>query len=291
MSLRPWQWTKNLLVFFPLIFSLGERWSLSDLGLFSDLLARSVIVFLLLCALSGAIYIINDVFDCAQDRLHPRKRKRPIASGVVPLPVAKVAAGALLATALVGSFLMGIELAIVAFVYLALNFMYSSQLKHVVILDVMVLSAGFILRVISGSFAIDVMTSPWLYTTVGLCALTLSLGKRYSELQAAGSNATNQRSVLGQYSTQFLSQLLTITSTATVLGYALYTFSASNVPQNHSMMLTVPFVLFGLFRYLFVIGRTDDGESPELLLMKDRPLLIDIMLWGVTAVLVMVLNR
>ena len=172
-----------------------------------------------------------------------------------------------------------------------MNLGYSSFLKRMIILDVMVVSAGYLLRVVAGALIIDVTVSPWLYLTIGLGALFIALGKRYSELRAAGSNAASQRSVLGQYTREFLGQLIGISSTATLVAYALYTFTASNVPNNHSMMLTVPFVVFGLFRYLYLINQTNEAESPELVIIKDKPLVIDILMWAATAITVLAVTR
>jgi len=291
ISLRPWQWTKNLLLFLPLIFSMGERWTLGDVDLLSDLLVRITATFLVFCALSGSVYIVNDIFDREQDRLHQRKRNRPIASGTVPVPLALAAAVSLLTASLVGSWFIGTSVTITALVYLTFNLAYSKGIKQVVILDVMVVSSGFILRTVAGALAIDVVASPWLYTTIASGALFLVLGKRCRELEASGATAANQRSVLGQYSLQFLNQLITMAATFCLMAYALYTFSASNVPENNSMMFTVPFVVFGLARYLYILNDTDDGESPESVIIKDVPLLVDIALWFVTVILVLALNR
>jgi 4-hydroxybenzoate polyprenyltransferase len=304
MSLRPWQWTKNLLVFLPLIFSMGDRWQLGQTALFTDLLIRAALTFLILCALSGGVYIINDVFDREQDRLHPRKRRRPIASGLVPVPLAKATSATTISASLIGSWLMwhvatpaggatlqNQAILAAALTYLALNLTYSSYIKHIALLDVVFLSAGFILRIVAGSIAVDVVTSPWLYTTVGSGALFLVLGKRYSELRASGGNASGQRAVLGKYSEQLLSQLITITATSTLLAYALYSFSASTVPENKAMMFTTPFVVFGLFRFLYILNYTNEGESPELVMLKDLPTVINIVLWAVTAVAVLMLYK
>ncbi len=291
LSMRPVQWTKSLLVFLPLAFSVNERWSSDEMGLLGELLLRALAGGLIFCALSGAVYIINDIFDRERDREHPRKCKRPIASGELPLAAAATTAAVLLALSLTGSFLMGIGFGIVGIAFLAMNLSYSSFLKRVIILDTMVVSAGYLLRVLAGALIIDVTVSPWLYTTIGLGALFIALSKRHSELKAAGTNAPSQRAVLGQYSEEFLGQLVSITSASTLVAYALYTFSARNVPPDHSLMLTVPFVVFGLFRYLYLVNHTTDAESPELVIIKDKPLIIDIVLWVATALIILVLNR
>ena len=287
ISMRPLQWSKSLMVFLPLAFS----WSLDETGPVGELFLRALAGAVIFCALSGAAYIINDIFDRERDRAHPRKRERPIASGELPLAAAETTAALLLALSIAGSFLLDTGFGIVSVVFLALNLGYSSFIKRLIILDVMVLSAGYLLRVIAGALIIDVTISPWLYTTIGLGALFIALSKRYSELKAAGTNAVNQRAVLDQYSQGFLSQLISITSTATLVAYALYTFTAENVPTNHSMMLTVPFVVFGLFRYLFLVNQTDDAESPEQVIITDKPLIIDVLLWAATAMIVLALER
>jgi 4-hydroxybenzoate polyprenyltransferase len=291
ITMRPWQWTKNLLVFLPLIFSVGERWTLQDPLLLGTLFLRGVLTFLILCALSGTVYIINDIFDRENDRLHPVKSRRPIASGVVPVPLARITAALMLVVGLVGALFLGTGVVLVASAYLLINIVYSSNLKHLPILDVMALSSGFILRVVAGSLVIGVVTSPWLYVTVGLGALFLSLGKRYTELRSAGDGAHKQRSVLGLYTSEFLSQLITVTATSTLLAYSLYTFSAENVPDSRSMMLTIPFVVFGLFRYLYILNSTDKGENPEIIMVKDKPLILGIAFWGLTSVILLALGR
>ena len=290
LSMRPLQWTKSLLVFLPLAFA----WSLEETGPLGELVLRAVAGGAIFCALSGAVYIVNDIFDRERDRAHPRKSKRPIASGDLPLVVAGTTAAMLLALSISGSFLLDVGFGIVGVAFLGMNLGYSTFLKRLIILDVMIVSAGYLLRVVAGAFVIDVTVSPWLYTTIGLGALFIALGKRYSEIGAAGGTASNQRAVLGQYTQQLLSQLITIASTATLVAYSLYTFTrieGSNVPENHSMMLTVPFVIFGLFRYLYLVNETDDAESPELLIIKDKPLVIAVLLWAVTAMTVLELNR
>ena len=287
LSLRPVQWTKSLLVFLPLAFSVEERWSPDDLELMGELFWRVAAGGLIFCTLSGAIYIINDIFDRERDRAHPRKRNRPIASGALPLAAAETIAVLLLALSLAGGFLLGLGFGLVVLGFLAMNLGYSAFLKRLIILDVMMVGAGYLLRVVAGALIIDVTVSPWLYTTIGLGALFIALGKRHSELKTAGDSAPTQRAVFEEYSQAFLSQLITITCTATLVAYALYSFTAANVPTNHSMMLTVPFVMFGLFRYLYLVNQTDKAESPELVIIRDKPLVIAVLLWAATAVAIL----
>ena len=291
VSLRPVQWTKGILLFLPLAFSVDEEWSFGDASLLGELFLKALAGAVIFCALSGAVYIVNDIFDRDRDRAHPRKRLRPIASGELPIPVARTTAVALAAAALTGSFFMDPGFGAVSVVFLATNLAYSSFLKQLMILDVMAVAAGYLMRVVAGALVIDVPVSPWLYTTIGLGALFIALGKRYSELNSAGDRAVTRRSVLEHYSKEYLSQLLSIASTATLVAYALYTFEATNVPQNHTLMLTVPFVVFGLFRYLHLVNHTYDAESPELVIIRDKPLVIAVLLWAVTAVVILAVNR
>ena len=291
LSTRPVQWTKSLLMFLPLAFSVKERWSLDDPGILGELFLQTLAGGLIFCAISGAVYVINDLFDREKDRSHPRKRRRPIASGQLPVTAAQALAVLLVVVALAGGFLLGTGLGLVCVVFLVLNLGYSAYLKRIIILDVMVVAAGYLLRVVTGALIIDVTVSPWLYSTIGVGALFIAVGKRHAELRTAGTDAPSQRAVLEQYSQAFLSQLLTITSTAALVAYAFYTFTATNVPENHSMMLTVPFVVFGLFRYLYLVNQTDEAESPELVIIRDVPLAIDVLLWAAAAIIILAVNR
>ena len=290
-SMRPVQWTKSLVVFLPLAFSINERWDLNDANLVGELVLRVAVGAVVFSALSGAVYIVNDVFDRSRDAVHPRKRRRPIASGAVPLAAAQTAALLVMAASIAGGFLLDVGFGIVGAVFLATNLGYSSYLKRIIVLDVMIVAAGYLLRVVAGALIIDVSPSPWLYSTIGVGALFIAVAKRYSELSAAGTDAVTQRTVLGEYSQAFLSQLVSITGTAAVVAYALYTFTASNVPENHSMMLTIPFVVFGLFRYLYLMNRTNLTESPELVILRDKPLLAAVVLWVVTSIVILGVDR
>ena len=291
LSLRPLQWTKSLLLFLPLAFSVNERWLTDETGFPGEMLLRAVAGAVIFCALSGTVYIVNDILDRQRDREHPRKRFRPIASGELPLAAAKSISLLLMGLSLAGAFLLAWEFGTICVGFVVMNLGYSLMLKRIIILDVMMVSAGYLLRVVAGALVIDVTVSPWLYTTIGLGALFIALGKRYSELSSAGNKAHLQRSVLGQYSREFLSQLLSIASTSTLVAYALYTFTASNVPENQSMMLTAPFVVFGVFRYLYLVNHTNEAESPETVIIRDKPLVADILLWAAVAIAILAVNR
>lgn len=291
MSTRPVQWTKAIVVFLPLAFSLDERWTLDDGGLFVELFLNTLAGAAIFAALAGAVYIVNDLFDRESDRNHPRKRLRPIASGAFPAQAAGVVATLLMAAGLAGAYLLDVGFGVVVSVYVAINVGYSGMLKGIALLDVMLVSAGYILRVVGGAQIIDVTVSPWLYFTIGLGALFIALSKRHSELSASGGNAVSQRSALDRYTREYLSQLIMITAAATLVAYSLYTFEAANVPDNHSMMLTIPFVIFGLFRYLWIVNHTTDAESPEWVIVRDKQLVLGLVLWAVAAVTILAVDR
>ena len=281
-SVRPKQWTKNSLVFLGLIFSLslGEQ----------NLVVRASTAFVAFCALASAAYLLNDLIDLERDRQHPIKRKRPIAAGhISPLLAAAVAAllaalGVLLAVGL------GYSFSVVALLYLALTISYSLFLKQVVILDVLAVAAGFVLRAAAGAVAIGVPISPWLYVCTVLGALFIAFCKRRHELLLLQASAGDHRRILQEYTVPLLDQMISLVASATVIAYSLYTFSAENLPENHAMMLTIPFVLYGIFRYLYLIHVKGDGGSPEEVLLSDRPLLATVIGWGAasTAVLYLV---
>ncbi len=273
-ALRPRQWTKNALVFVALAFTLNLQ--------SGPLVLRTVATFVLFCALSSAGYVLNDVADVDADRQHPTKRYRPIAAGLVPVPLA-IGLGIALATAgVLGATALAPTLGVLAALYLGLTAAYTIWLKHHVLVDLFGLAAGFVLRAAAGAVAIDVPISPWLYIATMLGALLIALGKRRSELQLLGTGA-HRRSLDG-YSIELIDQLILIVSSAAVMTYALYTFVAENLPRDHSMMLTIPVVLYGLFRYLLLLRQGTLGGAPEDLLFRDRPLLVAVVLWAVLAV-------
>jgi 4-hydroxybenzoate polyprenyltransferase len=283
VALRPRQWTKNGLLFVALAFTLNlQEWAL---------LARTLAAFVCFCALSSAGYLLNDVLDVEADRQHPTKRLRPIAAGQVAVGLALGLGVALAVAGLVGCWLTAPLLGLLAVAYLGLTALYSTTLKHLVLLDIFGLAGGFVLRAAAGAVAIDVPISPWLYSATLLGALLIALGKRRTELQTLGVEAAGHRRNLEAYSLEFIDQLILVVSSAALMTYALYTFSAENLPRNHSMMLTIPVVLYGLFRYLFLIREGDVGGSPEELLFRDRPLLVAVILWAVLAVIVLYLGH
>ncbi|QYK51584.1 MAG: decaprenyl-phosphate phosphoribosyltransferase [Anaerolineales bacterium] len=276
-NMRPKQWAKNVLLFAGLVF---DR-QLTQLGP----LKQTVLGFVFFCLLSSSVYLINDILDVEADRRHPRKKHRPLASGALPVWLAASAAAVFMLVALVGGFWLSPVFGMICVVYLALNFTYSSWFKHIAIIDVIVLAMFYVLRVGAGVALIDVVRfSPWLYVFTTFFALFLGIGKRRAEIKAKGSART--RKVLAGYTENFLDQLLLIVLSLAILTYSLYTFSAPNLPENHSMMLTIPFVLYGFFRYLYLVQVKDSGEAPEDILFADRPLQIDLVLWAVTILLI-----
>jgi 4-hydroxybenzoate polyprenyltransferase len=275
-SMRPMQWAKNAFVFAALIF---DRQMLS----FTPLL-RTVAGFILLCMASSAVYLVNDIADAEADRNHPQKRNRPIASGALPVGVAATMAGILFAISLGAGFALNWKFGLVVLTYQILNILYSLHLKHVPIIDVMIVAAGFVLRVAGGVALIIVERfSPWLYVCTTLLALFIALGKRRAELTLLQKEANSHRRVLDGYSISFLDQLIVIVSGTTIVAYSLYTFSGDNLPANYMMMITIPFVVYGIFRYLHLIHVEDAGGAPEELVFSDLPLLITIVLWALTA--------
>jgi len=278
-SARPRQWTKNVIVFGPLVFAYKL--------LAPELLVRAMSAFVAFCLVSSATYVLNDLFDADSDRQHPLKRDRPLARGDVSSGQAAGWAAVLTVGGLALAFAVNLEVGLAAAGYIALMLAYSSVLKHAVILDVFAIAAGFILRAVAGALAIHVIISPWLYVCTLLLALFLGFSKRYNELLVLQDTAANHRRSLADYTPAMLEQLTSIVVASTIMAYSLYTFSAESLPANHSMMLTIPFVLYGIFRYYYLVHRRNLGGAPELILLRDIPLMADIVLWGLTSVAVL----
>ena len=286
-ALRPFQWIKNTLVFLPLLFAVRVVWSPQDLDPLPDLLVNLGLAFLGFCAVSSAVYLVNDVSDRDADRNHPIKRSRPVASGAVSVPVA-IAISVLLAGS--GLAVLGaINLVVlwVALAYLGINLAYSLGAKHVALVDVFLVSAGYVIRVVAGAVAIGALPSPWLYATTAAGALFIVLGRRYAEVRLAGEEAPAQRPVLALYSGPLIGQLLTISATAAWLSYTLYTVEAANLPANNTMLLTVPLVTLGLFRYLYLLNTDAHAETPERLISRDPPMVFAIFSWMVASSIIL----
>lgn len=280
-TLRPKQWTKNGFIFAALIF---------DVKLFQvEPLLKTALGFILLCLISGAVYLVNDLVDIEKDKQHPTKKNRPIPSGQVPLNIAITAAAILPAICLPLSYLLlDYTFGLIVTGYFLLQIAYSFILKNIVIVDVLTLAAGFVLRVASGVLLVEAERfSPWLYVFTVLLALFLSLGKRRQELVLLEAKATRTRSILNEYNIPFLDAMMSIVTTGTIITYAFYTFSAPNLPRNHLMMLTIPFVIYGIFRYLYIIHVQGNGGAPDEVLLTDRALQVNILLFGITVLTIL----
>ena len=291
LTLRPKQWSKNLLVFMALFFTVDQAWDPTEIETALRLFTRAAAAFLLFCALSGVVYLVNDLMDREEDARHPKKRRRPIASGKLPLPFARVAAVVIGVPALVASYLLEPSFGLIALAYLAAMLLYSFGLKNIVLIDVFIISGGFILRAVAGAIVIGSPISPWLYICTGLAAVFVVLSKRRAELAVAGDQAQEQRGILRAYSLPVLDQLITVAASAALVAYTLYTVASENLPDNHAMLLTVPFVVYGLFRYMYLVRRKDLGETPEDIILTDLPLIIAIILWLATAGAVLIAFR
>jgi len=280
ISLRPGQWTKNLLVFAGVLF--GQRL------LEPSAVWRSLAAFAIFCALSGAVYLVNDVADREQDRLHPLKATRPIASGALPVRTALAVAGALAAAALAGSFAISTAFAGVAVAYLVLQALYSGPLKQIVILDVLTLATGFVLRAAAGAVAVDVEISHWLLVCTLLLALFIALAKRRHEIVLLADDASSHRRILGEYSAYLLDQMIAVVTASTLIAYIFYTVSPETQAKFGTPWLgvTIPFPLYGIFRYLYLVHKREGGGSPADLLLTDRPLLICVALWALAMALI-----
>lgn len=280
-AMRPIQWSKNAVIFAALVFD--RQLGLNNL----PPLLRTIAGFIIFCLISGVVYILNDLMDVEADRAHPTKRNRPIASGRLPVRMAIAAAVILLLILLPASYLLSPAFAAVVLTYFGINLAYTKWVKHIPILDVFSIASGFLLRVAAGVTLIHVARfSPWLYVVITLGSLYIGFGKRRAELALLAEDANSHRKVLSGYTLPMLDQFITIVSSATVMAYSLYTFSAPNLPENHVMMLTIPFVLYGVFRYLYLIQGHGCGGAPEEVLMTDRPFQVTILLWGTSVLMI-----
>ena len=280
-STRPQQWVKNVLVFAGVIFSQ----QLTD----ANAVRSSVLAFGLFVLASGGIYLVNDMLDLEADRAHPRKRLRPLAAGELPVGVALIAAAALLCAALLGAFLMQLALGAILTLYVAANLAYSTWLKHVVLLDVLLVASGFLLRAAAGAVAVLTPISPWLYLCTLLAALLVILGKRRSELALLGPQAATHRRNLARYATASLDRWLQGIAATTAAAYVLYTLFSPAAFGSPKLLATAPFVVFGLLRYLRIVRVPGKGESPEALLFRDPWLLTSVALWSVTVLVLLYL--
>lgn len=280
ISLRPGQWTKNLIIFAGLIF--GRR--LSD----PTAVAHTLAAFLIFCGLSGVVYVVNDVVDRERDRRHPFKAKRPIASGALAPGVALAAAAVIAVLAVGAAFALSREFMLVALAYLVLLVLYSGPLKHIVIIDVLTISIGFVLRAVAGAVVVGVPISHWLLVCTILLALFLALSKRRHELVLLADGATEHRRILQEYSPYLLDQMIGVVTASTLIAYIFYTISPETGQKfdTNLLGLTIPFPLYGIFRYLYLVHRKEGGGSPAEMLLNDRPLLVCVALWVVAVILI-----
>ena len=306
---RPKQMLKNGLVLVPLFFTVNIWYNSSDLSGMSSIITRAFAALGIFILISAAVYFINDSIDAKKDRIHPRKRFRPIAAKRISIPWAVGIATLMIIGGLSSAYLISVPLLITTASYLSINIAYSWWIKNIILLDVMIVASGFVLRAVAGSIAIDhaifespggnipldLTISPWLYVVTALGALLITLAKRRQELHDGGKNSKSQRLILREYNLPLLDSLINVVATATLISYTLYTFSTgvteANVPSNHSMMLTIPFVAYGIMRYLYLIHVKELGENPEEILFKDRPLMLNILFWLITGSSVLMWTR
>ncbi len=281
-TMRPKQWLKNGFVFIPLLF---DR-KLTEPNYFAATLAG----FGLMCLASSTIYLINDLADIEADRAHPTKRYRPLPSGEISRFAAVAAIVVFLSIVMPLSYCLGVKFFLVIVGYIVSQIAYSFWLKHIVIIDVLVLSSAYLLRVLAGVELVNVdRFSPWLYVFTGTLALFVGFAKRRQELLHIDQSANSTRASLADYTITLLDEMIVIVTATTVLTYSLYTFSAEGLPENHAMMLTIPFVLYGIFRYLYLIHVRGEGGAPDEVILRDHPLQIAVALWGFSVFVVLYL--
>ncbi|MCA9925294.1 MAG: decaprenyl-phosphate phosphoribosyltransferase [Anaerolineales bacterium] len=273
-TMRPRQWTKNGFAFIALFFDgkLDEPISL----------LHTILAFTLLCLMSSAVYLMNDLADIESDRQHPEKKKRPLPAGKLNPNVALSASIIFAGGSLAAGFLLDSTFGLIILAYLLIQIAYTFYLKRVVLLDISVVTAGFVLRIAAGAALIEVQRfSPWLYVFGGFLALFMILGKRRHELVLLGENAVNHRSILAEYNLDLIDRLLSTVTTSAIVSYSLYTFLAEGLPENHVMMLTIPFVLYAIFRYMYLIHVRHEGGAPEEILLRDRSMQVTLLFYAI----------
>lgn len=276
ISMRPKQWYKNFIIFISIVFSFNiqnlEMWSIV------------IFAFFIFCIISGGEYLINDILDAEKDKRHPKKQKRPIASGKLKMTHALIFAIILIIGGIVASYFINIQFMILSISYVILILLYSLRLKHIVIVDLLVISIGFVIRAIAGGVAIKVLISPWLIVCTFLLALFLAIAKRRHEVVLLGDDGENHRKILKDYSTIVLDQMMSIVTAALIISYSMYTFQS--ISNNYYMMLTIPFAIYGIFRYLVLVHTSNFGGEAEML-FKDKGMQLCMILWGLTAIAVL----
>lgn len=291
LALRPYQWPKNGIVFAALAFSAGDAWKLDQPDTWWPLLWRTIALFALWCLAASGTYLLNDSRDRELDRLHPRKAHRPIASGAVSVPLATTLAVVLFTIAIPCAFALDSITGFILAGYILVMTAYSYGLKRVAILDLLILCAGVIGRAVAGAAAIDVEISPWLYVCSSFGAFFFAASKRWAEFRQLGADAARHRPSIAHYSGDILGQMLTISASAALLSYALYTIESQNVPANGSMALTIPFVGFALFRYLLLLNGERRTDAPDQIVFTDPQIVLSVAGFVITAVSVLVIAR
>lgn len=278
-AMRPKQWAKNIFIFAGLVFDK----KLTDLSA----LINTTSAFILFSLLASSVYLINDLSDIEADRQHPKKKNRPIAAGILPIWLAWTSVIVILLLVFPLAYMLSPTFAALCALYFLLNLSYSTWFKHIVLVDVLLLASFYVIRVVAGVTVIDVERfSPWLYQSTIFLALFMGIGKRRAELVLAQKTGNNHRKVLESYTLPFLDQLVTIVLTVTIISYSLYTFSAPNLPDNYVMMLTIPFVIYGIFRYLYLVQVKGHGEAPEEIVLSDKPFILNMMIWGLVLLVI-----
>lgn len=278
--LRPKQWIKNSFVLAAIIFS----GNFSKAGVF----ARNIAVMFMFCIASSCVYILNDIIDVEKDRCHPKKKFRPIASGDVSVTLAVILGISLMVIVIIGTYKINPIALVIIVAYLILNILYSFKLKHIIIIDVMVITLGFVLRIECGSVVTGVSLSPWLILCTILLSLFLALNKRKSEIIELDSKSASHRKILEEYSVDLIDRMLNLVTPSILISYCLYTFSSV---QSRSMMLTIPFIIYGIFRYEYLMTKNNAGGKPEDIFFKDKPFLINIVLWGLSILSIIYLTK
>ena len=279
VAMRPKQWTKNLVVFLPLAFTINLSWDPTNADEVWDVLGSAASAFGLFCLLSSAVYLLNDLADAKKDRLHPRKALRGVASGRLSKVLAAFTAVTFIGASLPLGFLLETGYGWAQVAYVGISAMYIVIVRQLVILDVFAISAGFMVRAAAGALVISADPSPWLYVCTGLGALFIGFAKRRQELLTLKDEGREHRASLGGYSLPMLDHLITMLMAATLIAYMLYTFTADNLPANDAMMFTIPFVAFGIARYFYLVHARQSGGSPEEILIKDLPILLSVVGW------------
>ena len=292
-SMRPRQWVKNFVVFLPLVFSINEAWSLSAINEQHtlELLSKNIIALVSFIFACSSVYMLNDLVDAESDRNHDSKKSRPIAAGEINVTVALVTAVLFAVVALLIASLVNTNLFYAVATYMILMVAYSLFLREIMILDIFAISAGFVIRVVAGALALNIPVSPWLYVCMGFGALFIALSKRHAELNLTESEEAYNRTTLQTYSLGLIETFITLALSTTLISYILYTFTAPNLPDNNAMMVTIPFIVYGTFRYLYLVKERHLGEKPEDVLITDRPLIICVILWLAVTVTVLYFFR